>query len=148
MCAASTMASKVLGRPIPTFTIKIMASHLDETDQAAIVSRHINASPIVVNCGDKEVVETYPQLTRAAEAPVIDTSCTALLMLARAVHEHGYKVALTGEGSDEWLAGYPWYKVHRLLGFFDAIPGIPFSRVLRRGILALAGAPAGSAAYV
>jgi asparagine synthase (glutamine-hydrolysing) len=87
-------------------------------------------------------------LTLAAEAPVIDTSCTALLMLARAVHEHGYKVALTGEGSDEWLAGYPWYKVHRLITAFDVIPGLPISRALRRGILALAGAPRGSARYI
>src|SRR4029077_4781100 len=121
----------------------IMTPHLDETSQAAVVSRHIGATPVVVQVGNAEVLGHYPELIRAAEAPVIDTSCTALLMLARAVHQHGYKVALTGEGSDEWLAGYPWYKVHRLLTFFDVIPGLPLSRVLRRGVLALAGAPRG-----
>src|SRR5262249_5927500 len=142
------MAAKLRGQSIPTFTIQIMTPHLDETSQAAVVSRHIGAKPIVVPVGATEVLAAYPELTRAAEAPVIDTSCTALLMLARAVHEHGYKVALTGEGSDEWLAGYPWYKVHRLLSFFDVIPGLPLSRVLRRGVLAVAGAPAGSAAYI
>jgi len=143
------MASKVLGRPIPTFTIKIMASHLDETDQAAIVSRHINASPIVVNCGDKEVVETYPQLTRAAEAPVIDTSCTALLMLARAVHEHGYKVALTGEGSDEYLAGYGWFKTEKLFNWLDLVPGLRLSQPVLRGIMrCVLGAPKGAYEYL
>jgi asparagine synthase (glutamine-hydrolysing) len=142
------MAAKLRGRSIPTFTIQIMTPHLDETSQAAVVSRHIGATPVVVQVGAAEVLGTYPELTRAAEAPVIDTSCTALLMLARAVHEHGYKVALTGEGSDEWLAGYPWYKVHRLLEFFDVIPGLPLSRVLRRGVLAIAGAPKGSASYI
>jgi asparagine synthase (glutamine-hydrolysing) len=65
----------------------------------------------------------YPRLTEAAEGPVIDTSCGALLMLAEKVHQCGYKVALTGEGADEWLAGYPWYKTHRALGFLDVIPG-------------------------
>jgi asparagine synthase (glutamine-hydrolysing) len=142
------MAAKLRGEPIPTFTIRIMAPHLDETSQAAVVSRHIGAHPIVVAVGAAEVLGTYPELTRAAEAPVIDTSCTALLMLARAVHAHGYKVALTGEGSDEWLAGYPWYKVHRLFNCFDVIPGLPLSRVLRRGLLALVGAPRGSADYI
>ena len=39
----------------------------------------------------------------------------------------GYKVALTGEGADEWLAGYPWYKMHQLLGWLDVIPGVPLS---------------------
>ena len=134
------MAAKLRGKSIPTFTIQIMTPHLDETSQAAVVSRHIGATPIVVQVGADEVLGTYPELIRAAEAPVIDTSCTALLMLARAVHEHGYKVALTGEGSDEWLAGYPWYKVHRLLSAFDVIPGLPLSRVLRRGVLAITGA--------
>ncbi len=142
------MAAKLRGKSIPTFTIQIMTPHLDETTQAAVVSRYIGATPIVVQVGADEVLNTYPELTRAAEAPVVDTSCTALLMLARAVHQHGYKVALTGEGSDEWLAGYPWYKVNRLLNFFDVIPGLPVSQVLRRGILAVAGAPKGSAKYI
>src|SRR5262249_44263788 len=139
----AAMASKVLGRPIPTFTIKILAPHLVETDQAAVVARHIGANPVIVPCGDAELFGTYAELIRAAEAPVIDTSCAALLLLARSVHEHGYKVALTGEGADEWLAGYPWYKVHRLFGLFDVIPGVPLSRLLRRGALAAAAAPAG-----
>jgi hypothetical protein len=67
-------------------------------------------------------------------------SCAALLLLAQEVHRKGFKVTLTGEGADEWLAGYPWYKVNRLLNFFDVIPGLPLSRVMRRGLLALTGA--------
>ncbi|HZZ82366.1 MAG TPA: asparagine synthase (glutamine-hydrolyzing), partial [Gemmataceae bacterium] len=89
------MAAKIRGTPIPTFTIQIMDPKLDETSQAAVVSRHIGSTPIVVPVGDAEILETYPELTRAAEAPVIDTSCTALLRLARSVHQHGFKVALT-----------------------------------------------------
>src|SRR5262249_24972147 len=96
---------------------------------------------VVVNCGAAEVLRTYPELIRAAEGPVIDTACAALLMLAREVHAQGYKVALTGEGADEWLAGYPWYKVHRLLGWLDVIPGVPLSTLARRAYLRLTGAP-------
>lgn len=130
------MAAKVRGEPIPTFTIQIKTPHLDETSQAAVVSRHIGSTPIVVPVGDAEVLNTYPELIRATEAPVIDTSSTAMLMLAREVHRHGYKVALTGEGSDEWLAGYAWYKFHRLFGFFDVIPGMGHAirRMLYRGV--------------
>jgi asparagine synthase (glutamine-hydrolysing) len=72
---------------------------------------------------------------------VIDTSCAALLMLARKVHQSGYKVALTGEGADEWMAGYPWYKVHRVLGMLDVIPGLPLGGLARRAYLKLTGAP-------
>jgi asparagine synthase (glutamine-hydrolysing) len=144
----AAMATKVLGRPIPTFTIQILAPHLDETSQAAVVSRHIGASPIVVPVGDKEVVDTYPELIHAAEVPVIDTSCTALLMLARAVHANGYKVALTGEGSDEWLAGYEWFKAHKVLTVLNRIPGMPLGEGVRRGVLKwVLGAPKGTIEY-
>ncbi len=135
------LASKVLGRPIPTFTIRIQDPLLDETSEAGLVARHVGCNPAVVNCGAADVLRTYPELIQAAESPVIDTSCAALLLLARRVHADGYKVALTGEGADEWLAGYPWYKVDRLLGFLDFIPGVRLSQLARRAYLWLAGLP-------
>ncbi len=138
------MAAKIRGQTIPTFTIQIMDPKLDETSQAAVVSRHIGSTPVVVQVGANEVLESYPQLIHAAEAPVIDTSCTAMLRLARSVHQNNYKVALTGEGSDEWLAGYAWFKIHRMLGIMDWMPGIKPSYWLRRFILWGMGAPAGS----
>src|SRR6185295_5891625 len=95
---------------------------------AGIVARHIGTEPIVVDVGAEEVLNTYPTLIRAAEGPVVDTSCAALLLLAREVHARGYKVALTGEGADEWLAGYPWHKVNRLLGSLDFFGLISMSK--------------------
>jgi asparagine synthase (glutamine-hydrolysing) len=35
------------------------------------------------------------------------------------VHDQGYKVALTGEGSDEAFAGYIWFKLRKLTYFMD-----------------------------
>src|SRR4029077_14623490 len=70
-----------------------------------------------------------------------DTDCAALLMLAREVHAHEYKVAFTGEGAAEWLGGYPWYKVHRLAALLDFIPGLKLSQLCRRVYLKLSGAP-------
>ena len=135
------MACKVRGEPIPTFTIRIDDPQLDETSEAGIVSRHLGCRPTVVNVGASETLTTYPRLVAAAEGPVIDTSCAALLLLAQQVHADGYKVALTGEGADEWLAGYPWYKVHKLLGCLDVFPGLRLSMSARRLFLKLSGAP-------
>ena len=61
------------------------------------------------------------------------------MALAKSVHAHGYKVALTGEGSDEFLAGYPWFKLHRILSWLDVVPGM--SQRVRRGVLRVAGLP-------
>jgi asparagine synthase (glutamine-hydrolysing) len=117
------MAKDILGAPPATFTVKIRDPKLDETEQASIISKHLGANPTIVACGSEEIVANYQRLLVATEAPVTDTSCTALMLLAGKVHEDGFKVALTGEGSDEWLAGYPWYKFNRVIEGMGAISG-------------------------
>src|SRR5262249_29919203 len=128
-------------KPIPTFTIRIKDPRLDETAEATVAARHLGTEPVVVECGPGEVLNTYPLLVQAAEGPVIDTSSAALLLLAREVHRRGYKVTLTGEGADEWLAGYPWYKGDRLLSWLDVVPGLELSQTVRRAFLKLQGLP-------
>ena len=144
----AAMAARARGAPTPAFTVQIKAPRLDESRQAAVVSRHIGAQPIVVPVGTTDVVETYPELIGATEAPVIDTSATAMLMMAREVHRRGYKVALTGEGSDEWLAGYVWYKVHRVLGWLDCVPGLSLGHAVRRLLYDIVEAPLGAQRHI
>jgi asparagine synthase (glutamine-hydrolysing) len=64
-----------------------------------------------------------------------------VLRLAREVHQNGFKVAVTGEGADEWLAGYPWFKLHKVLGYLDGVPGLPLGQLARRAFLKISGAP-------
>jgi asparagine synthase (glutamine-hydrolysing) len=129
------LARHIRGKSIPTFTIQVQAPGLDETEAAQRIGRELDTEPVVTRCGQREILAAYPDLIDAAEAPVIDTSCATLLRQAQAVRAHGYKVALTGEGADEWLAGYPWYKVTPLLRLLDAFPGRWFSRMGRRHFL-------------
>ena len=138
----SAMAARLRGASPPTFTVRVCRRDLDESAPAGIVARHIGAPSTLVRVDDDDVVESYPALVRAAEAPVIDTAAAATLLLAREVHRHGFKVALTGEGSDEWLAGYAWHKVHRVIGLADAIPGVPLSGTVRRLLFQLVNLPA------
>ena len=69
----------------------------------------------MIDCGEREIAAGYRDLVIAAESPVIDTSSAAIYQLATAVRNAGYKVALSGEGADEALAGYPWLKVNRFI---------------------------------
>ncbi|MGL6076234.1 MAG: asparagine synthase (glutamine-hydrolyzing) [Fimbriiglobus sp.] len=126
------MASKALGRPIPTFTVSVNMAGQNEESEALQTARHLGCTPIVVPCGHDELRSGYPELIRAAEFPVIDTACLGIMHLARSVRANGFKVALTGEGADEWLAGYPWFKLHRATSWLDAIPGLPLGYSARR----------------
>jgi asparagine synthase (glutamine-hydrolysing) len=131
--------SRMRGQSLPTFTIQIDEPKLDETPRAFLAAQTINARPTVLTIGSAQLTEAYPELVRAADCPVVDTSCAAMLCLAREVHRHGYRVALTGEGADEALAGYPWFKATRLLRMFD-VAGVPISAGIRR-IFARLAAP-------
>ncbi len=134
------MACRALGRAIPTFTVAVTKEGFNEESEALQTAKFLGCSPIVVPCGDAELRGDYPELIAAAECPVIDTACLGLMHLARSVHHHGYKVALTGEGADEWLAGYPWFKISRLTKFLEAVPGLGFA--VRTGAAKLMGQPA------
>jgi asparagine synthase (glutamine-hydrolysing) len=81
------------------------------------------------------IAETYPELVMAAEGPVLDTSCAALLKLAGAVHQQGYKVVLTGEGADEALAGYVWYKTQKIRNAVIGKIGPAVPRLFRAALL-------------
>ena len=122
--------------------MRVNEPEFDELSAASLSARHIGAKPpIVQEYGDREALESYPRLIEAAEAPVIDTACGALLKLAERVHANGQKVVLTGEGADEWLVGYPWYKAAKLMGFLDAVPGVNLSDLARRCYLRLNKVP-------
>jgi asparagine synthase (glutamine-hydrolysing) len=131
------MASKVLGRPIPTFTISVQAKGLNEESEAAQTARHVGCKSTILHFGDADVRDSYPEFIAAAEMPVIDTSAASLMGLAKLVRREGYKVALTGEGADETLAGYSWFKVHKLLSTF----GQKFGMMVRNFGLVVSGSP-------
>lgn len=129
-------AARVAGRPLPSFTISIPKKELDEADEAMEAARAIGGHPTVVPAGSDLITSSYAALVRAAEAPVLDTSCAALLALSREVRSQGYKVVLTGEGADEGFAGYVWFKMREMGRLLDAgrvfTPTTTLSRVVRR----------------
>jgi asparagine synthase (glutamine-hydrolysing) len=130
------LACKLKGPAINTYTVRVHEPELDELDAASLSARHIGAKPpIVQDFRDEDALATYPKLITAAEVPVIDTACAALLQLSGRVHKCGQKVVLTGEGADEWLVGYPWYKAAKLMGYLDLIPGLGLSNVARNAYL-------------
>jgi len=138
----AALACHLKGAAINTYTIRVDSPGLDELDAANFVARFIGTKPpIVQEFGATDTIDTYPELIQAAEAPVVDTSSAALLQLARRVHQCGQKVVLTGEGADEWLVGYPWYKGAKAMDFLDFLPGFPLSDRARRAYLRLNKVP-------
>jgi asparagine synthase (glutamine-hydrolysing) len=129
-------AARVAGHPLPSFTVRVPDPSLDEVDAAMEASRAIGGRSTVVEAGPDLITDSYAALITAAESPVLDTSCAALLALSREVRAQGYKVVLTGEGADEAFAGYFWFKIRELARTFDIgdafRPSTAISRAARK----------------
>ena len=129
-------AAQVNGAPLPSFTIHVPDPALDEKDNALQAARAIGGNPTVVEAGANLISDNYAALIAAAECPVLDTSCAALLALSHEVRAQGYKVVLTGEGADEALAGYFWFKIREAARTFDIgdafRPSTAISRTARK----------------
>lgn len=98
----------------------------DEAPFAARVAKHYGAQHVVRCVGEKEFENDLPAILEAMDQPSIDGVNT--WFVAKAAREAGLKVALSGLGGDELLAGYPSFRDiprwRRLYGPLAAVPGL------------------------
>ena len=125
------LATRERGAPVASYTIGLDGAGPDERTQAAESALALGSPLTTVAMGRSAIASAYPDLIRAAEVPVVDTSCACLLRLAEAVHDRGHRVVLTGEGADEALAGYIWFKMQRSTNLFRAAVGDQWSTRVR-----------------
>ena len=108
------LSSRERGYAVPSFTIGLDRAGPDERSHAAESAAALGSRLTTITLNRADIVSAYPELIRAAEGPVMDSACACLMRLAGAVHQQGYKVVLTGEGADEALAGYAWFKTQKI----------------------------------
>ncbi|MGC2524015.1 MAG: asparagine synthase (glutamine-hydrolyzing), partial [Stellaceae bacterium] len=98
----------------------------DEAPLAAQVAARYGAQHIVRRVGEREFRDDLPAIIEAMDQPSIDGVNT--WFAAKAAKEAGLKVALSGLGGDELLAGYPSFvdvpRWRRRFGALAAVPGL------------------------
>jgi asparagine synthase (glutamine-hydrolysing) len=112
------------GQPLPSFTIGFDgAAPVDESRGAAETADHIGSPLTKVTVREPDIASAYPRLIRGSEGPVLDTSSACMVLLAEANRRSGNIVTLTGEGADEALGGYVWFKWHQVQRWVDRYLG-------------------------
>jgi asparagine synthase (glutamine-hydrolysing) len=98
----------------------------DEAPLAERVARRYGAKHIVRGVSETEFRNDLPAILEAMDQPSIDGVNT--WFVAKAAKEAGLKVALSGLGGDELLAGYPSFvdipRWRRRFGPFAVVPGV------------------------
>jgi len=109
----------------------------DEVPLAAEVARHYGAEHIIRRVGEREIKEDIPAIFEAMDQPSIDGVNT--WFVSKAAREADIKVALSGLGGDELLAGYPSFRdIPRWRRCYGTFASVPFlGRVTRTLVQAL-----------
>ncbi len=94
--------------PIHTFNLGFEAGSLDESVLAQQTAHLIGSKHLQSRC-TMSSLDLLPRVVRSLEEPHSSTSLS-LFLIFQSVHETGLKVVMTGEGADELLGGYPWYR--------------------------------------
>lgn len=109
-CAVLGIAQKHAPRPIRAFTISFNDKAFDEEPIAREMAAHAGAEFHSIGVTDDAVADHFADAVWHAETVFHNAHGIAKYLLSRFVNQSGYKVVLTGEGSDEILAGYPHFR--------------------------------------
>jgi len=107
---------------LKTFSVGFQDPEFDETRFQKEVIEFLHTEHHEIRCTYEDIAQAFPQVVWHAEKPILRTAPAPLFYLSRLAHEHGCKVVLSGEGSDELLGGYDIYKEAKIRSFWAARP--------------------------
>jgi asparagine synthase (glutamine-hydrolysing) len=88
---------------------------VSEGEAAAKVARHLGIELRRVSLDRRSFLRHWPLATRSGEIPCLGPEEVARFLVAQTARSDGFKVLLTGEGSDEMFGGYDSHaKTHRM----------------------------------
>jgi asparagine synthase (glutamine-hydrolysing) len=157
--AVAAVMARMIDRPLQTFSVAFKERAFSELDYARQVATAIKADAHEVVIDDQDFFGALPRLIWHEDEPIAHPSSVPLYFVSALARAH-VKVVLTGEGSDELLAGYGKYpralvnwKAAAAYGVVPAplrawiadtlVPAIPsrLGRYARRSFLAMPRTP-------
>ena len=110
-CAVLGLAQQAMDRPIRAFTLTFDNPLYNEAAIAEATAKHVGASYHPIPITGREIADSYGDAIWHAETQMFNGHGVAKYLLSRAVQKAGIKVVFTGEGADEMLGGYAYYRV-------------------------------------
>jgi asparagine synthase (glutamine-hydrolysing) len=114
-CAVIGLAARHHPDPIRAFTLTFDRPDYDEEREARETAARVGAEFYPIPIGQDDLADHLADAVHQAETFCINAHSVAKYLLSRAVRDAGYKVVLTGEGSDEILGGYAHFRRDMLL---------------------------------
>jgi asparagine synthase (glutamine-hydrolysing) len=114
-CSVLGLAARHHPDPIRAFTLTFDHAHYDEEKEAREMAEKVNADFYPIPMRQDDLADHFADAILQSETLCINAHGVAKYLLSRAVRDAGYKVVITGEGSDEILGGYAHFRRDMLL---------------------------------
>jgi asparagine synthase (glutamine-hydrolysing) len=106
--AIAALMAPMMGRPLDTFSVAFANRAYNELAYSREVARSLGANTHEVVMDDRDFFSALPRLVWHEDEPIAHPSSVSLHVVSTLASRQ-VKVVLTGEGSDELLAGYGRY---------------------------------------
>ena len=108
--ALITAISKKMGHNLPTFTLGYNEyQNYDERKNAMATAEFLGVKNSVVEIDQKRFIEASERVFESLDEPLNDPAAIPLYLLFEDIAKEGYRVVMSGEGSDELFLGYRQY---------------------------------------
>ena len=114
-CSVLGLAARHHPEPIRAFTLTFEHVKYDEGLVAKEMAGLAGAEFFPIPIGQRDLADNFADAIAQSETVCVNAHGVAKYLLSRAVRDAGYKVVITGEGSDEILGGYAHFRRDMLL---------------------------------
>jgi asparagine synthase (glutamine-hydrolysing) len=124
---------KYTNTQLDTFSIAFADNpEFDESQFQQQMANFLGTSHQVVHCTHADIGRVFPDVIWHTETPILRTAPAPMFLLSKLVHENNFRVVMTGEGADEFLAGYEIFKEMRVRRFWAKNPDSQMRSLLLR----------------
>ena len=149
---SSTVAAIVrsaAGVHLDTFSIAFSDPEFDESSFQRQMAQFLGTDHQVAFVTHADIGRVFPEVIWHTETPILRTSPAPLFLLSQLVRDRNYRVVLTGEGADEFLAGYDIFKEAKVRRFWARQPTSRLRPLLFRRLYPwIAGFASSNTAYL
>jgi asparagine synthase (glutamine-hydrolysing) len=107
---------------LDTFSISFSDPDFDESNFQKRMAQHLGTDHQVIYATYADIGRVFPEVIWHTETAITRTAPAPMFLLSKLVRDHNYKVVLTGEGADEFLAGYDIFKEAKVRRFWARQP--------------------------
>lgn len=134
--AVVALMSKHSSLPVKTFSVGFSESEYSELGYARTIADLFQTQHHELTVSQSHLMDELPALVRYRDAPVAEPSDIPIYLLSKEARKT-VKMVLTGEGSDEFLGGYPKHVFERYILWYQHLPLAFRSRVIEPLVHAL-----------